>query len=61
VILGVAACALSHPEIEELEANPVFAYPDSAVVVDVRAFLRDLPDSDRTSQSAADTATQATA
>ncbi len=44
VILGVAACLLAHPEIEELEVNPVFAYPDRAVVVDSRAFLHDLPD-----------------
>ena len=64
VILGVAACVLSHPEIEELEANPVFAYPDSAVVVDVRAFLQDLPDSDRSSSQQApqaDTTIRATA
>jgi acetyltransferase len=46
-ILGVAACALAHPEIEELEANPVFAYPDRVVVVDARGFLRDLRDAAR--------------
>jgi acyl-CoA synthetase (NDP forming) len=43
VILGIAACALTHHEIEELEANPVFAYEDRAVVVDVRCFLRAMP------------------
>jgi acyl-CoA synthetase (NDP forming) len=42
LILGIAACALAHPELEELEANPVFAYADRAVVVDARAFLKDL-------------------
>jgi len=42
VILGVAACALAHQEIDELEANPVFAYEDRAVVVDARAFLKQL-------------------
>ncbi|MEE8580060.1 MAG: acetate--CoA ligase family protein [Myxococcota bacterium] len=41
IILGVAACALSNPGLEELEANPVFAYADRAVAVDVRAFLGD--------------------
>lgn len=39
-ILRIAATALSHPDIEELEANPVFAYSDRAVAVDCRAFLR---------------------
>jgi hypothetical protein len=41
-ILGITAAALSHRDIEELEANPVFAYSDRAVVVDCRAYLRDL-------------------
>jgi acetyltransferase len=40
LILGIAAAALSHPDIEELEANPVFAYADRAVVIDCRAFLK---------------------
>lgn len=42
LVLGVAACALQHGEIDEIEANPVFAYADRAVVVDARAILRDL-------------------
>ena len=42
IILAIAACALIHPEIEEIEANPVFAYEDRALIVDARAFLNDL-------------------
>lgn len=40
-IMAIAGCALDYAEIEEIEANPVFAYPDRAVVVDARAFVRD--------------------
>ncbi|HXV85562.1 MAG TPA: acetate--CoA ligase family protein [Gemmatimonadales bacterium] len=40
IALGLVACVLDHPELDALEANPVFAYPDHAVVVDVRAALR---------------------
>ncbi|MBA3583223.1 MAG: acetate--CoA ligase family protein [Gemmatimonadetes bacterium] len=39
LVLGLAACAAAHPELVDLEANPVFAYHDRAVAVDVRAFL----------------------
>jgi acetyltransferase len=39
LILNFSACALMHPEIAEMEANPVFAYADRAVVVDARAVL----------------------
>lgn len=46
VILGVAACALAHNEIDEIEANPVFAFKDRAVVVDARAYLKRLVRSD---------------
>ena len=46
VILGVAACALAHNEIDEIEANPVFAFEDRAVVVDARAYLKRLVRSD---------------
>lgn len=42
IVLGVAACALAHPEIDELEVNPVFVYGDHVVAVDARAFLKDL-------------------
>lgn len=37
--LGLARFAMDHPEIEEVEANPVFAYRDRAVAVDARAYL----------------------
>jgi acetyltransferase len=39
LILGVAATALRHPEVTDLELNPVFAYPDKVVAVDARGFL----------------------
>ncbi|HUP00797.1 MAG TPA: acetate--CoA ligase family protein [Gemmatimonadota bacterium] len=39
LVARLAACAAAHPDIVELEANPVFAYYDRAVAVDVRALL----------------------
>lgn len=36
---ALARCALSTPEIAEIEVNPLFVGPDGAVAVDVRAFL----------------------
>lgn len=39
LILGVVSSAAAYPVIVDLEANPVFAYHDRAVAVDVRAFL----------------------
>ena len=35
-ILGVSKLVEQHPEIRELDLNPVFAYPDGAVAVDAR-------------------------
>ncbi|MCA9846090.1 MAG: acetate--CoA ligase family protein, partial [Dehalococcoidia bacterium] len=35
-ILGVSKLVEAHPEIRELDLNPVFAYPDGAVAVDAR-------------------------
>lgn len=46
-IAAVATCAIANPEIREIEANPVFAYADRAVAVDVRAFLADAADGER--------------
>lgn len=38
-IMAVARCAVSNPEVVELEINPLFAYDNGAVAVDVRALL----------------------
>jgi acyl-CoA synthetase (NDP forming) len=35
-ILGVSDLVQAHPEIRELDLNPVFAYPDGALAVDAR-------------------------
>lgn len=35
-ILGVSELVQAHPEIRELDLNPVFAYPDGALAVDAR-------------------------
>jgi acyl-CoA synthetase (NDP forming) len=37
VVAAVSAAAAAHPEIGELEVNPVLALPDGAVALDVRA------------------------
>jgi succinyl-CoA synthetase beta subunit len=39
LLVGLARCALAHPEVVELELNPVFAGPDGAQGVDARGFL----------------------
>lgn len=38
-VTGLAACFLDHPEIEELEINPLFAGTDGVYAVDARATL----------------------
>jgi len=38
-ILDVSRLVEAHPEIEELDLNPVFAYPDGAVAVDARVIV----------------------
>ncbi len=40
--VALAECLLEHPEVVELEVNPLFAYPDRAVAVDVRAYVSEL-------------------
>ena len=37
--LALASCLGAHPEIVTLEANPVFAYADRAIAVDLRAVV----------------------
>jgi acyl-CoA synthetase (NDP forming) len=39
MILKVSAFIEQHPEIDELDLNPVFAYKDGAVAVDARVIL----------------------
>jgi acyl-CoA synthetase (NDP forming) len=39
MILQISAFAEQHPEIAELDLNPVFAYPDGAIAVDARVVL----------------------
>jgi acyl-CoA synthetase (NDP forming) len=39
VVMAVARCAMSNPEVVELEVNPVFGYERGAVAVDVRGLL----------------------
>ena len=39
LILGVSDFVAKHPEISELDLNPVLAYPDGAIAVDARVVL----------------------
>ncbi|MGD9892147.1 MAG: acetate--CoA ligase family protein [Dehalococcoidia bacterium] len=39
LILNVSRFVEAHPEIDELDLNPVFAYPDGAVAVDARVIV----------------------
>lgn len=39
LILQVSSFAAAHPEVAELDLNPVFAYPDGAIAVDARVVL----------------------
>ncbi len=40
LLLKVSAFVESHPEVAELDLNPVFAYKDGAIAVDARVVLR---------------------
>lgn len=42
MILQVSAFAEQHPEIAELDLNPVLAYPDGAIAVDARVVLAEI-------------------
>jgi acyl-CoA synthetase (NDP forming) len=41
-ILAVTKMAESHPEIVEIDLNPVFAYPDGILIVDARIIEQEL-------------------
>ena len=43
VVAPVAALAAAHPEIAELDCNPLVAGPDGAVIVDARIRLAPAP------------------
>ena len=43
VLLRLSAMVEAHPEIAELDANPVIASPDGAVIVDARVRLKAVP------------------
>jgi acyl-CoA synthetase (NDP forming) len=43
IVARVAALAAAHPEIAELDCNPVVAGPDGAVIVDARVRLVPAP------------------
>jgi acyl-CoA synthetase (NDP forming) len=43
LVLDVSAFADAHPEVAEIDLNPVFAYEDGAVAVDARVMLADRP------------------
>jgi len=43
VVTRVAALAAAHPEIAELDCNPVVVGPDGAVIVDARIRLAAAP------------------
>ena len=40
LLLKVSAFVESHPEVAELDLNPVFAYKDGAIAVDARVVLK---------------------
>jgi acyl-CoA synthetase (NDP forming) len=39
ILLRLSAFAEEHPEVEEMDLNPIFAYKDDAVAVDARIVL----------------------
>jgi acetate---CoA ligase (ADP-forming) len=44
VVLRMSALAAAHPEIAELDCNPVIAGPDGALVVDARVRIAPPPE-----------------
>jgi acetyltransferase len=47
LMLAISNFCVTHPEIEELDLNPVLAYPQGMAVLDVRILLAP-DDGDRT-------------
>jgi acyl-CoA synthetase (NDP forming) len=43
ILLKLSSFVQAHPELEELDLNPVFAYAEGAVAVDARITLKDVP------------------
>ncbi len=43
MLLKVSNFAEQHPEVKELDLNPIFAYSDGAIAVDARVILKDTP------------------
>jgi hypothetical protein len=41
VILKISKFIEQNPQIQELDVNPIFAYPDAAVAVDARIILEE--------------------
>jgi acyl-CoA synthetase (NDP forming) len=41
LLLRVSELVENHPEIRELDLNPVMAYPDGALIVDARVILEE--------------------
>ena len=44
LLLQISDLVVEHPEISEMDLNPVFLYPDGYTVVDARIILGDLPE-----------------
>jgi acetyl-CoA synthetase (ADP-forming) len=42
ILLKVSRFVDDHPEIKELDLNPIFAYKDGAVAVDARVILEEI-------------------
>jgi acyl-CoA synthetase (NDP forming) len=43
MLLKVSDFAEQHPEVKEIDLNPVFAYSDGAIAVDARVILEEAP------------------
>jgi acyl-CoA synthetase (NDP forming) len=39
IILKVSRLVTEHPEVEQLDLNPIFVYPKRAMIVDARIIL----------------------